>query len=65
MIPKDDARRTLEFDDHYVIQPDFHFWGKRFKENGGKPVADDFEYNSDTNPWRLHPEEMLEILKNL
>jgi len=65
MIPKDDARRTMEFDDHYVLQPDFQFWGKRFKENGGKPMADDFEYNSDTNPWRLNPEEMLEIIKSL
>ena len=65
MIPKDDARRTLEFDNHYVIQPEFSFWGRRFKNNGGKPVADDFEYNSDTNPWRLNPEEMLEIIKNL
>jgi len=65
MIPKDDARRTLEFDDHYVLQPDFQFWGKRFKENGGKPVADDFEYDSDTNPWRLKPEEMLGIINNI
>jgi len=65
MIPRDDARRTLEFEDHYVIQPDFHFWGKRFIENGGKPVADDFEYNSGDNPWQLNPQEMAEIIRNL
>jgi len=65
MIPRDDARRTLEFEDHYVIQPDFHFWGKRFVENGGKLVGDDFEYNSGDNPWRLSPEEMSEIIRNL
>ncbi len=39
MIPKDDARRTLEFDNHYVIQPDFPFWGRRFKNNGGENSA--------------------------
>ncbi|MEI6315646.1 MAG: UDP-N-acetylglucosamine 4,6-dehydratase (inverting) [Syntrophus sp. (in: bacteria)] len=65
MITKDDARRTLEFDNHYIIQPDFQFWGKRFTEDGAKPVADDFEYNSETNPWRLTPGEMLRIIKNI
>ena len=65
MIPRDDARRTLEFDDHYIIQPDFVFWGKRFSNNGGKPVPDDFEYHSGTNPWKLTPEEMGGIIKSL
>jgi len=65
MIPKDDARKTLEFDNHYVIQPDFAFWGRRFKNNDGKSVPDEFEYNSGTNPWRLTPDEMREIIKNL
>lgn len=26
MISRDDSRRTLEFEDHYIIQPDFNFW---------------------------------------
>lgn len=65
IIPKDDARRTIEFDDHYVIQPDFVFWGKRFKNNGGKSLPDDFEYNSGTNPWKLTSAEMMEIIKSL
>ena len=65
MIPKDDARRTLEFDNHYVIQPDFDFWGRRFKNNGGKSLPDEFEYNSGTNPWKLTSSEMMEIIQNL
>ena len=65
MIPKDDARRTLEFDNHFVIQPDFAFWGRRFKNNGGKSVPDEFEYTSDINPWKLTSAEMKEIIKNL
>ena len=65
MITRDDARRTLEFDDHYIIQPDFVFWGKRFNNNGCKPVPDDFEYHSGTNPWKLTPEEMGRIIKSL
>jgi UDP-N-acetylglucosamine 4,6-dehydratase len=65
MIPRDDARRTLEYDDHYIIQPDFRFWGGRFKNNGGKPVADDFEYNSGTNPWKLTSKEMQKMVETL
>jgi UDP-N-acetylglucosamine 4,6-dehydratase/5-epimerase len=65
MVPKDDARRTLEFDEYYVIQPDFKFFDRRFDHNSGKPVPDDFEYNSETNLWKLSVEEMKEIIKNL
>ena len=65
MIPKDDARRTIEYSDHYVIQPDFDFWGRRFENNGGQAVLDEFEYNSGDNPWMLTPEEMGEIIRRL
>jgi UDP-N-acetylglucosamine 4,6-dehydratase len=65
MITKDDARNTLEFADHFVIKPEFRYFERRFKDNGGKPVAEDFEYNSFTNPWRLRPEELKKLLENL
>jgi len=63
MVTRDDARRTLEYDDHYVVQPDFEYWGHRRKENGGKKVAEGFEYNSGTNQWFLTIEEMREMLE--
>lgn len=65
MIPKDDARRTIAYADHYIIQPDFAFWEKRFTNNGSQPVPSEFEYNSGDNPWILTPEEMAEIVKGL
>lgn len=65
MIPKDDARRTIEFKDHYLIQPDFHYWKKRYKKKGGSNVPEDFEYSSDTNHWKLSEIEMMEIIQNL
>jgi len=65
MIPRDEARRTLEFDNYYVIQPEFKFWSQRSSGNGGRPVSDDFEYSSENNPWRLTIEEMREIIKSL
>lgn len=65
MIPRDDARRTLEFDSYYLIQPDFRFWERRYVRNGAHTVPEDFEYSSDTNPWRLGVEEMREIVRCL
>lgn len=64
MIPIDEARRTVEFDRYYIMQPDFPFWGKR-NNPGGKPVDDNFEYNSGTNPWILTVEDMKRIIKAL
>ena len=65
MIPKDDARRTLEFKDYYIIQPEFYYWKKRYHESAGQSVSEDFEYNSGTNPWKLTIKEMKAILNNL
>jgi UDP-N-acetylglucosamine 4,6-dehydratase len=65
MVPKDDAHRTVEYDDKFIIKPDFRFFGRRFDSNGGKPVPDDFEYNSETNPWKMTIDEMKEIIRKL
>jgi UDP-N-acetylglucosamine 4,6-dehydratase len=48
LISEDDGRKTLEFDDHYIIQPDFPWWGKA-DLNGAKVVPEGFKYTSDTN----------------
>ena len=63
MVTKDDARRTLEYKDHYVVQPDFEYWGHRCKESGGRKVAEDFEYSSEKNPWFLTIDEMREMIE--
>lgn len=65
MIPKDEAHRTLEYETHYIIQPDFRFFNRRFNSDGGKPVSEDFEYNSGTNPWKLSIEEARKMIENL
>lgn len=43
----------------------FKFWSRRSSWDGGNKVADDFEYNSGTNPWRLSIEEMRRMIKDL
>ena len=65
MVPRDTARSTLEYGDHYLIQPDFRYFERRFNGDSGKPVQEDFEYNSGTNPWFLTVDEMREMIKNL
>jgi UDP-N-acetylglucosamine 4,6-dehydratase len=54
MCPADDSRLTLEFVDHFVIQPSITFYEHPdYHRNGlgetGTPVSDGFEYNSGTN----------------
>ena len=65
IIPRDEARKTLEFDDFYVMQPEFKFWERRCSWDGGRQVPEDFEYSSETNPWRLTVEEMRALIEKL
>lgn len=65
MITKDDARRTIDMGDFYIIQPDFHFWRRRCNWVGSKLVPEDFEYNSGTNEKFLTVEEMRELISGL
>jgi UDP-N-acetylglucosamine 4,6-dehydratase len=63
MIPKEEARKTLEFETYYVIQPNFGFWKHRFINNDGTPVPEDFEYNSGKNTWLLTENELKEMIR--
>jgi len=59
MVPEDEARQTLEFKDHFVIQPSFNWWteAQPLKLMGGKVCKDGFSYNSGTNDhWLTVPE---------
>lgn len=62
MVPRDDARNTVEFQDYYLIKPNFNFFNRRFSNTGCQPVTDNFEYNSGDNPWRLTVDEMRAII---
>lgn len=67
MIPKDDARLCIEFDDFYIIQPTISFnspvdYSYTLLNERGNPVCDDFEYNSNTNTKWLKKYEILKLL---
>ena len=64
MCPSDDSHLTLDFQDHYVIQPSIKFYSKDldFSINklggNGNPVKQGFSYNSGDNPHFLGIEEI-------
>lgn len=64
MCPADYAHMTLEFDDFYLLKPSIVFLGTKFDYaetrlgERGRPVPDNFEYNSGTNPAVLTIEDI-------
>ena len=62
MITTDDARRTIEMPDYYVIQPDFPDLHPNSAWNEGKPVPSGFSYTSDTNKQWLTKEDLGKLL---
>ncbi len=63
MIPADESRNTFEYDTHYIIAPAFHEWEAfDFRSNGGRQVADGFEYASNTNDHKLTVDELRELI---
>lgn len=69
MCPREDSHLTVEFDDHFVIQPTITFRDRkldftlnRLGERGWR-VTPDFEYRSDLNDHFLNTEEILTLNK--
>jgi UDP-N-acetylglucosamine 4,6-dehydratase len=68
MCPKDDSHLTLEFADHFVIQPSITFstpidYTKNRLNERGVFVPQGFEYNSKDNTIWLSHEELLQKLQ--
>lgn len=67
MCPLDSAHNTLEFDDHYVIKPTFELFDgpTPYEKNKlgevGKPVSDDFEYESEKNVHYLSVKDLRDM----
>lgn len=62
LISEDDGRHTLEYDDYFVIQPQFPWWDESDRKNGGRPVRSGFVYSSDTNPEFLTAHQIRDIV---
>jgi len=66
MITKDDSTLTYEYDEHYIIYPNFDWWkfDSTLVSNAVK-VKEGFEYNSGTNKEWLDVRELKNELKKL
>lgn len=66
MITKDDSRYTYEYEQHYIIYPQFDWWNaEKHLAKNGKKIEDGFEYNSGTNSQWLSIEELKKELIDL
>lgn len=64
LLTKEEAKHTKEFDNHFIIEPEFPFWdGVNCKH--GKKVQEDFEYTSSKNTNWLTKAQLKDILNNI
>ena len=67
LIPFDESRNTLEFSKHYTVFPPFHWWKveDHLFDGGekGSKVGQNFQYRSNSDAWKLTPEELRRLLE--
>lgn len=67
LIGEDDSRNTIEFKDHYAIQPYPHFQNELISASNGKgrPCEEGFRYTSDNNSSWLKTEELRQLIEQI
>ena len=64
LLTEEEARHTKEFDNYFIIEPEYSFWGKdNFKE--GRPLPEGFKYTSNNNTEWLTKEQLKKIIEEL
>ena len=64
LLTKEEATHSREFDNCYIVEPEFRFWDKdNFKED--RHLIEDFDYTSGGNNKWITKEQMAEILRKL
>lgn len=64
LLVAEEARHSLEFEDFFVIKPEYPFW-KDENLKGGKSLPDGFEYSSKNNEWWLTQSDLRGLLEDL
>jgi hypothetical protein len=64
MLPADEARQTLEFQDHFIIEPSFRPWTTSAPAYAvdGVRCPEGFCYASDNNPDWLTVEQLRTLI---
>ncbi|WP_342305952.1 UDP-N-acetylglucosamine 4,6-dehydratase (inverting) [Methanolobus sp. ZRKC5] len=61
MITEDESRHAKEFDDYFVIEPEYPFWKKETTSSGRK-LPDNYRYSSENNDKWLTTDELKQML---
>lgn len=64
LLTEGETRHAQEFDNYFVIEPEFPFWRREGLESG-KPLPEGFKYTSDNNRWWLTKEELKRMVEEL
>ena len=69
MIPEEEVRNSIDMGDHYIIQPNHHWWNvssfREAVESQGKPMQNMEEYASGTNTQWLNRDQLQELIKTV
>lgn len=63
MVTREDSMHTYEYEKHFIIYPNYNWWGSKDVIQGGKRVASNFEYSSGTNTEWLNVEDIKRLLR--
>ena len=64
MVSPDEASRTLEYADHFMIRPAYQTWSED-DWTGGTPMPEGFEYTSDSNPSEMSEQDLARAIEGL
>ena len=62
LVAVDEARSTLEFDDMFIVQPQFPWWGA-VNLGDGRQLPDGFQYTSEENDHWLSVAELRQMVE--
>lgn len=63
MVTREDSMHTYEYEEHFIVYPNYNWWSDSKVIPGGKPVEPEFEYSSGTNTEWLSVEDIQRLLK--
>lgn len=62
MVTREDSMHTYEYEKHFIVYPNYNWWGIKDVIPGGKRVESEFEYSSGTNMEWLSIEDIRKFL---
>lgn len=65
LITPEEARHAKEYDNYYVILPEFDWWSHKEHFQNVKDLSSDFDFSSHKNTQWLSGEELKKMLENL